>query len=458
MTEEGGRAPDFDVETVDATTLADFMFLTLLRGAATLAVIEPGDRRSMLTLETHGRRSACFGLPPEVATATCLRLALMARLDPTARAGTAEGLANVARVPVRGGADVGEALVSIVARGPGVEAEVRALTINGKAPLASHVIALKRCRKCATYQPANASKCEHDGGPLLEVEDRAEPGGALGQYLVGACIGEGGDGIVFRGKHAIIGRPVAIKLLRGRYGELDARRFFSEARATSRLRHPNVIEVTDFGLVSTGQPYIVMEELKGQSLYARLEDEPLLDPIFALKIAREIARGLAAAHEAGVVHNDLKPSNVMLLEGSTDQAPRLKVLDFGAASHVGRGQESEEGTIFGTAHYMSPEHGGGLPTDPRSDLYSLGILLYEMLSGALPFEGEPADIIRNHMFAAIPPVSRPGMAFPPAVTRTVARCLRKSPEERPQSATELAAELTTAITALERPVWRRWLP
>jgi serine/threonine-protein kinase len=201
-----------------------------------------------------------------------------------------------------------------------------------------------------------------------------------------------------------------------------------------------------------------MEELKGQTLFTRLDAEPLPDPIFALRVAREIARGLAAAHEAGVVHNDLKPSNVMLLEGSTDEAPRVKVLDFGAASHVGRTQEGEGGMIFGTAQYMSPEHGSGLPTDPRSDLYALGIVLYEMLSGAVPFEGEPADVMRNHMFAAVPPVSRPAAAFPPAVTRTVARCLRKSAEERPQSANELASDLTAAISALERPVWRRWLP
>jgi serine/threonine-protein kinase len=442
----------------DATTLADFMLLSIVQGAVTLAVIEPGDRASTVTLEKQGIRVASFEVASEVATATCLRLAIAARLELAARAGTAEGDANVARVPVRCDPDVGEVLVSLVARGAGVEAEVRALTVNGKAPVVARSIALKRCRKCAAYQPAQASTCEGDGGALVEVEDRPEPGGTIGQYLVGARIGEGGDGVVFKGKHAVIGRPVAIKLLSRAYGEPDARRFFSEARATSKLRHPNVIEVTDFGLLSTGRPYIVMEELKGQSLYARLDAEPLPDPIFALRVAREIARGLAAAHEAGVVHNDLKPSNVMLLEGSTDEAPRVKVLDFGAASHVGRTQEGEGGMIFGTAQYMSPEHGSGLPTDPRSDLYALGVLLYEMLSGAVPFEGEPADVMRNHMFAAVPPVSRPGAAFPPAVTRTVARCLRKSAEERPQSANELGSDLTAAISALERPVWRRWLP
>lgn len=296
---------------------------------------------------------------------------------------------------------------------------------------------------------------------LVDVVDRAEPGGTIGQYLVGAALGEGGDGIVFRGQHAVIGKPVAIKLLRHSYANDSgaARRFLSEARVISRLRHPNVVEVTDYGLLENGQPYTVMEWVKGVPLGVRVYDGPAMDPMFALRIARAVADALGAAHDAGIVHNDLKPANVMMLEGSSEEAPRLKVLDFGAASQAGHTQDPDRLEIFGTPLYMSPELGQGSPTDARSDFYALGVLLYEMLTGDVPFDGgNPAEIVRKHAYAAVPPMVRDGNAFPPQVTRVVARCLRKSPDERPQSADELMTEIDEALAAIGRPAWRRWLP
>jgi serine/threonine-protein kinase len=237
-----------------------------------------------------------------------------------------------------------------------------------------------------------------------------------------------------------------------------ARRFLSEARAASRVRHPNVVDVTDVGLLSDGRPYMVMERLAGESLEARLDRSGPLAPLSALLVAREVALALGAAHEGGVVHRDLKPANVILLETSRDDAPRLKLVDFGAACLTGAVADESEGLI-GTPAYMSPEHARGEPTDGRTDIYALGILLFEMLCGAQPFTGANArEILLAHLSLPAPPLESPSGTMPQAVQRVVARALRKNAGERHQSAAELVADLDHAIAAAGRRDWRRWLP
>jgi serine/threonine-protein kinase len=217
------------------------------------------------------------------------------------------------------------------------------------------------------------------------------------------------------------------------------------------------VEVTDFGLLATGQPYLVMERLSGADLADWLEKHGALPPVSALRIAREIALALEAAHAAGIVHNDLKPENVVLLDQSTAEAPRLKVVDFGASSLAGLPDEDK--SVFGTPAYMAPERIQLAYADGRADLYALGVMLHEMISGSQPFGGSTSEELLNaHLTTEPPLLTSPFGPLPPAVTRLVHRALRKQPNERHQSAAELLIELDRALDDLGRGEWRRWLP
>jgi serine/threonine-protein kinase len=262
-------------------------------------------------------------------------------------------------------------------------------------------------------------------------------------------------GRVIAGEHAFLGRPVAIKLLHRTLDQdpLAGRRFLGEARAASRIRHPGVVEILDYGVLDDGRPYMVMERLAGESLQDRLDRDKALDPVLALLMAREIAAALGAAHAGGVVRLDLKPANVILLEPPTPGPPRVKLIDFGAA--VGTGLPSEEGTPA----YMSPEHACGEPADPRSDLYALGVVLFELISGDVPFrQSEALQVLRAHLVDPPPLVTSPMRQLPVAITRLVDRALAKKPAERHQSADDMIRDIDVALAALRRKDWLRWLP
>lgn len=446
---------------VEPARLADLLLAALVHADLVSASLVPGANVASLELEYGSGQLDEFVVAPDVAMAACVRLALAARLDLLAEAGSAEAAANVTRMPVRTGDERAEVLVSLTARRDGLEIELQRLDPKGRPMPVRRQVALRRCQTCRAYQPWPALRCPADGTELVDVAEKPEAGGTIGHYRLDRVVGQGGDGLVFAGEHAVIGRPVAVKLLHRSFAEepLAARRFLAEARAVSRLRHDNVVEVTDFGLLADRRPYIVMELLVGRSLHLLMEDEGPLAIPRALLLTRAIAEGLGAAHAAGIVHNDLKPSNVLVLDEADPQRPRLKILDFGAASARGERQVTPEGEVFGTPYYMAPEHTRGLPTDQRSDLYSLGVVLYEMLDGEVPFGGDdPAVVARAHAFSAVRPVDRLDGPLPPAVGKLLTRCLRKSPEERPQTATELVAALDEALESLGRPAWARWMP
>ncbi len=281
------------------------------------------------------------------------------------------------------------------------------------------------------------------------------PGVRLGSYEIVAAIGAGGMGEVYRARDARLGREVAIKILPAAFSQdLDRlRRFQQEARAAGALNHPNIIAVHDVG-DHDGSPYLVSELLEGDTLRERIAGRSL--PVRkALEYGTQIAQGLAAAHEKGIVHRDLKPDNVFV----TNEG-HVKILDFGLAKLAGRERAGDEatgtaestglGVVLGTPSYMSPEQARGLPADSRSDIFSLGAILYEMLSGRSPFRrGTTADTI-GAILRDEPPEFPDGVSIPPALDHLVRHCVEKEPRARFQSARDLAFALE-ALTVSAAP-------
>ena len=281
------------------------------------------------------------------------------------------------------------------------------------------------------------------------------------RYRLTALVGRGGMGAVFRAEHVTIRRPVAVKLLVPSLAAIPelARRFEREAFAIGRIDHPNCVSVTDFGRLGDGSLYLVMEYLPGRSLADAIEGEGRIAARRALHILRHVLRGLGHAHQAGIVHRDVKPENVILVE--QDGVPDFaKVLDFGIARVLGQdlpdaGDSSDRltqaGVAFGTPAYMSPEQAIGDPVDPRADLYSATVMLFEMVTGRPPFYS-PDKLELLGMHATRPPPglsdSRPDLIIPPALDDLVAVGLSKRPAERfPDAETYIA---TIEACLLER--------
>jgi serine/threonine protein kinase len=271
------------------------------------------------------------------------------------------------------------------------------------------------------------------------------------KYRLDERLGTGGMGTVYRATHLLIDRPVAIKVLSPRYVEDEAAqtRFRREARAAGRLQHTNAVTVTDFGTTSDGLVYLVMELLEGRTLRELLARDAPLDTARAVSIMLQISAAVGAAHDAGIIHRDLKPANIFIVQRK-DTPPFVKVLDFGiaklAAEAFDDGDDpqtiTQVGAMIGTPRYMSPEQGEGMKLTPASDVYSLGIILYEMLTGTTPFTGtSPIAIAIKH--ASTPPRSpREFVAtIPPAIEEVVLHALEKRPEDRPADANAFRSEL-----------------
>jgi serine/threonine-protein kinase len=315
---------------------------------------------------------------------------------------------------------------------------------------------IKRCPECNEKFRPDAGFCPFDGSRL--VPDRWEPplrdalvGTTVdGRYEVLRILGEGGMGTVYGVRHVTLGRPAALKVLRSdlaQEGELAAR-FLQEAQATAAIKHPGVVSILDFGRLPDGRPYFVMEQLEGRTLADAIHQGGPAPAARAVGIAVKIADALGAAHAAGIVHRDLKPENVYLVPGPEGE-PDVRVVDFGAAVILGRSRLTKKGVVFGTPHYMAPEQAAGRAIDHRTDIYALGILLYEMLTAKVPFEGDTyMGILTQHMFAEPVPPSRvrPERAGEMGILEAVVlRALAKDPNDRFASMGDLARALQAAL-------------
>ena len=281
-------------------------------------------------------------------------------------------------------------------------------------------------------------------------------GSVLGAYKVLELLGKGGMGYVYRAEHAKLGREVALKLLRGDYAKRrDAvLRFFQEAKTVNRVRHRNIVDVTDFVELDDGTTFIIMEFLRGQSLgkWARTG----IDMPRALAVLVQICDGLGAAHAVGVIHRDLKPDNVIVVPTS-DGAELVKLLDFGVAKLLNRddedlGFQTAAGSVIGTPAYMSPEQAGGMLVDHRSDIYSLGAIMYELFCGQPMFRGRSfGEYVRKHLTEVpVPPRQTPnGAAMDPALEALILKCLAKDANERFSHILELRDGLLHLLGGIE---------
>ncbi|NLE49449.1 MAG: serine/threonine protein kinase [Sandaracinaceae bacterium] len=275
------------------------------------------------------------------------------------------------------------------------------------------------------------------------------------QFRIVERIGAGGMGSVYRAEQPEMNRSVAIKILHSKYlSRADlVSRFRREARAMSHLSHPNTARVFLYGQLEDGACYFVMEYLEGHNLAQEVRRNGPVDVARALRIMVQVAGALEEAHRAGIIHRDLKPENIFLTtQGGIPDFP--KVLDFGLAKvsekqlAPGSMMLTREGMVFGTPEFMSPEQAQGQTLDGRSDIYSLGIILYELLTGKLPFEAKTSMEFIKHQVATTPiPISArvPGLRFPRSVEAIIERALAKKPAHRFGSAAEMAAAMQAAL-------------
>ena len=260
-----------------------------------------------------------------------------------------------------------------------------------------------------------------------------------GRYTIERPLGSGGMAEVFLAHDGVLDRDVALKVLRSQYAgdEEFYERFRREATSAAGLSHPNIVQVYDRGETPDGTCYIAMEYVSGGTLKERLDERGPMEPQRALAVADQVAEALWAAHERGVIHRDIKPQNILV----TDMG-HLKVTDFGIARAASAATISATNAVFGTAGYLSPEQALGEPATPRSDLYSLGIVLYELLTGVVPYRADnPVAVCMKHVTEPLTPPRRLDPTLPEAVDALVVKMLAKDPADRPESASEVLDDI-----------------
>jgi serine/threonine protein kinase len=307
---------------------------------------------------------------------------------------------------------------------------------------------------------------------LVEEQDLARIGATVGNYRLDKILGRGGMGTVYAGEHVYIKKPVAVKVLHPQFARYpDAvNRFLREARAASSINHPNIVDVTDFGVLGDGLVYFVMEYLDGKSLEDLIEKDGAVELHRALNIVNQMSYALEAAHDLGVIHRDLKPDNIMLLErpgrrdivrmvttgpgGWVTERERsydfVKILDFGIAKILAPdelGTDTLQGAVFGTPEYMSPEAARGEDVDLRTDVYSLGVILFDMVCGRPPYEAEAgSEVLHKHINAPVPSPREfaPHREITEGAERVIMRAMSKDPVKRYQTMAEFRGDLPNA--------------
>ena len=343
---------------------------------------------------------------------------------------------------------------------------------------------MRVCPRCRTRFPTGERFCLNDSSMLVEDQDLARLGQTVGNYRLDKILGRGGMGTVYSGEHVYIKKPVAVKVLHPQFARYpDAvNRFLREARAASSINHPNIVDVTDFGVLGDGLVYFVMEFLEGKSLEDLIEKEGAVELHRALNIINQITYALEAAHALGVIHRDLKPDNIMLLErpGRRDIVRMVtgnqgghwiterersydfvKVLDFGIAKILAPdelGTDTLQGAVFGTPEYMSPEAARGDDVDVRTDVYSLGVILFDMICGRPPFEAEAgSEVLAKQINAPVPSprAVAPQREITEGAERVIFRAMAKDPLRRYQTMSEMRSDLAQAYGSVS---FRRHVP
>lgn len=408
---------------MDPLRVADVTLAAAVRAGADAVFIEPDgttEDQYLITLERESAAIASISIEEPLGEAVIARLAYLAELD------LAAPHASSGVLSVRSGTRDAEVVI----------------TVRPGANLRADLMVMAKARPRSI--------------PIAVVEPRA--GDQIGQYKVKEFLGEGGMGTVYEVEHVALGRSYALKVLRARVVDRDetaAERFLREARTAARVRHPNIVDVVDFGHMPDGRPYFVMELLEGESLADRVE-RGALPPAEVVAIARQTAMALAAAHERGVIHADVTPSNILVVGG--DQL-HVKLVDFGLAQLAGEGMSDDVPEfVLGTPAYISPEQLRGLPPTDRSDQYGLGAVLFEMLTGKPPFAHKDLrTLCMMHIGAPIPPVESPHGPLPPKLADVITTCLQKTPQARFPGMRALLAALDEIERVTDRRGWRRWL-
>ncbi|MEZ4466884.1 MAG: serine/threonine-protein kinase, partial [bacterium] len=299
------------------------------------------------------------------------------------------------------------------------------------------------CGRCGLARPTDGVPVD----PLLGLT-------VAGRYRIDRRIGVGGMGTVYLGTHVRVGQRVAVKVLHERYAGDRAltQRFENEALTYARVSHPNLVALHDFGRTPDGCYFMVLEYCPGTALARLVRRHERLDPTLVVEVIIQVAQGLGAAHAAGIVHRDLKPENVMMVEAGPGRY-HVKLLDFGIAKRLDDDgpRLTQAGMVFGTPEYMAPEQARGERVDGRSDIYALGCLLYELLTGDPPFVGSNKLQVMHRQASEKPrPPSESVPGIPPALEAITLRCLEKRPADRFSSTDEFIAALEKAF-GTERP-------
>lgn len=309
---------------------------------------------------------------------------------------------------------------------------------------------MKACPQCGLRYPDESTFCFVDGASLEPMADPRVGTTISGRYVIEAAVGEGGMATVYRARHKLVDRPCAVKIMNPALArdKVVKERFRREAKAAQKLAHPNIIEILDHGETEDGTSFLVMELLVGESLADRVE-RGAIAAVEALPLMIQIARALARAHDFEVVHRDLKPENTFLARSPSDGSEVIKLLDFGIARSMQDSRLTGVGEVFGTPQYMAPERITSIDAGPAADLYAIGVIFFEMLTGRLPFDAPdiPTFFVK-HLKEKPPRVRALVPSVPEALDALIDKLLAKNPKERPVDAHSVHADLVAVARAV----------